>query len=156
MADINTITDEDIMQFEGELQYLGTTHDAGNTFDLYQQIATKTARYPGVRSPLGLMYVNAKLNGEAGEFSEHLGKAFRDDGFANGLYYDGGAVQQNGTPLTSERLESLLKELGDVIRYISAACNELGVPMSKVALMNLHKLNGRAKRGTLSGSGDNR
>lgn len=145
-GNINQITDDDVRVFE-------YAHDNTIcTLDLYQEIATKTAIYPGSKGPFGLAYVGLKLNGEAGEFAEHVGKAFRDDAFGepSELPYAG------STPLTPERKEALIKEVGDVLWYLSAACNELGVTLSEVALRNLQKLNDRTKRNKLSGSGDNR
>ena len=65
---INTITAADVAYVE-----------AIGTLDAYQAAATKTAIYPGQGTPLGLAYCALKLNGEAGEFAEHVGKAMRDD-----------------------------------------------------------------------------
>jgi len=148
-GDINKITDTDVADF-----CLLVT--PGNTLDEYQRLATKTAIYPGNGTPLGLMYTALKMNGEAGEFAEHVGKAFRDDGLGNGLYYDGGEVQDPGVDLSPDRRDLLIKEVGDVLWYLSAACNELGISLSTAALRNLQKLNDRTKRNKLSGSGDNR
>jgi len=138
MTSFNHITDDDIQVFR---TYLGRDLNALN---VYQRIATKTAIYPGAGSPFGMAYVGLKLNGEAGEFAEHVGKAFRDDKY--------GDTQE----LTEARRVALIKEVGDVLWYLSAACNELGITLSSVALQNLQKLNDRSKRGKLSGSGDNR
>lgn len=158
-GDINAITDVDVSQFESEIIHARNTSDFGNLMDLYQEIATKTAIYPGTGTPLGLAYVALKMDVEAGEFAEHTGKAMRDDGF---IELDPTIlerpeirmVQFNG--LTPERKEALLKEAGDVLWYLSAACNELGTTLSAVAVKNLEKLNDRTKRNKLSGSGDNR
>jgi NTP pyrophosphatase (non-canonical NTP hydrolase) len=159
-SNINQITDEDVQAFASVVD--GNLHDPTdkNALDEYQRIATKTAIYPGNDTPLGLMYVALKMNGEAGEFAEHVGKAFRDDGLVDRASED--SEEQTMRPtffcngLTPEREEALLKEVGDVLWYLSAACNELGVSLSDVALKNLQKLNDRTKRNKLSGSGDNR
>jgi len=150
MPDMNSITKEDV---EG-LKVVTLLNS--NALDEYQRLATKTAIYPGCGTPLGLMYVALKMNGEAGEFAEHVGKAMRDDGLGNGLYYDNGVVQDGGHGLTSQRHLALVKEVGDVLWYLSAACNELGIKLSDVAVTNLEKLQSRTERGKLSGSGDNR
>lgn len=126
----------------------------------YQRIATKSAIYPGQGTPLGLAYVALKLNGEAGEFAEHVGKAMRDDEYMpyaqlNDVDLDKQFVCLTGN-LTPERRTALLKEIGDVLWYLSAACNELGVSLSDVALMNLEKLCDRGERDKLRGSGDER
>lgn len=102
-------------------------------FDEYQEAALATAFYPR-----GLTYPALKLCGEAGEVAEKIGKYFRDGG-----------------DMTDLRA-GLLKELGDVLWYISALSNELGFNLSEVAEANIEKLKGRAVRGTLGGSGDDR
>jgi NTP pyrophosphatase (non-canonical NTP hydrolase) len=111
----------------------------------YQNAATKTAVYPGKQMPMGLMYVALKMNGEAGEFAEHVGKSIRDEAFGVGK-----------SDLSNERHALLVKEVGDVLWYLAAACNELGVDLNDVAKINLEKLRSRQERGTLSGSGDER
>lgn len=127
-----------------------------NALDAYQRAATKTAIYPGHGTPLGLAYVALKLNGEAGEFAEHVGKAMRDDALMvmGHSTYNGRSLIIN--PLTPERRRFLIKEAGDVLWYLSAACNELGIKLSDVASGNLEKLYDRQRRGKLGGSGDNR
>ena len=55
------------------------TFVASPTLTNYQTIATKSAFYPGQGTPLGLAYCGLKVNGEAGELAEHIGKAMRDD-----------------------------------------------------------------------------
>lgn len=144
---INQITREDVKRFAAAKP---TPH---NTLNSYQQIATKSAIYPGQGTPLGLAYVALKLNGEAGEIAEHVGKAMRDDG----LVCDG--TMENdwyGQSLTLERQKLLVKEVGDVLWYLSAACNELGISLSDAALINLEKLCDRTERNALRGSGDER
>lgn len=120
------------------------------SLDGYQSVATGTAVYPGQGSALGLIYVALKMNGEAGEFAEHVGKAMRDDDFGQS------AGSFHHVNLTAERRQLLLKEAGDVLWYLSAACTELGVSLSDVANINLHKLYDRKQRDMLQGSGDNR
>lgn len=126
-----------------------------SSLDFYQEIATRSAVYPGRNSPLGLMYVALKLNGEAGELAEHVGKAMRDDDFAKtawdvdkGPFLDG--------QLTPERKALIIKEVGDNLWYLSAICNELGIKLSDAAIGNLTKLSDRQDRGVLRGSGDER
>lgn len=119
----------------------------------YQQAAVGTAVYPGRGSALGISYVGLKLNGEAGEFAEHLGKAIRDDAYGQQVAQADGLGQ---TPLTPERHALLKKELGDVLWYIAAGAEELGVTLEEIAAENLAKLASRKARGVLGGSGDNR
>lgn len=109
----------------------------------YQNKAITTAVYPGKGTHLGLIYCALKMNGEAGEFAEHVGKAMRDDNYGP-------------DPLTVERDNLLLKEMGDVLWYIAAAAHELGYTMEDVALANQAKLSDRKVRNVLGGSGDER
>lgn len=105
----------------------------------YQKRATDLAIYPGRHSLMGLIYVALKMNGEAGEFAEHLGKAMRDD-----------------DSITLNRKELMVKELGDVLWYIAAAADEFNFALADIAQINLDKLEDRKARGVLGGSGDNR
>jgi NTP pyrophosphatase (non-canonical NTP hydrolase) len=149
-GDLNKISKEDVVLFA---EHIGLN----NLMDLYQHIATQTAIYPGVGTALGLVYVALKGAGEAGEFAEHVGKAMRDDQLMLGLKVDAlGKATNSQVPLTPERKEALIKEIGDQLWYLSAKCNELGISLSQAALTNLQKLHDRSNRGTLSGSGDNR
>ena len=52
--------------------------------------------------------------------------------------------------------KGIKKELGDVLWYISNLCNEFNFELEEVALQNLEKLNLRAAKGKISGSGDDR
>ncbi|MCJ7996647.1 nucleoside triphosphate pyrophosphohydrolase family protein [Rhizobium cremeum] len=124
-----------------------------NALDVYQQIATRSAIYPGQGTPLGLVYVALKMNGEAGELAEHVGKAMRDDGLTAPIGFGNGVEFEN---LTEARRTLIIKEIGDVLWYLSAACNELCVNLSEVAQMNIEKLYDRGQRNALSGSGDER
>ena len=125
------------------------------TLNEYQKKATKTAIYPGAKTPLGLAYVALKRNGEAGEFAEHVGKAIRDEElFDFDVPFLG--LEKTLAVILWDRQQLLMKEIGDVLWYLSAACNELGVNLEEVAQMNLDKLASRQERGQLQGSGDNR
>lgn len=135
---INHITQEDVDTF---------AEDA--SFANYQRIATKSAIYPGKGMHIGLMYATLKLNGEAGELAEHVGKAVRDDGY--GQFMAGKEID-----LTAERQRLLMKEAGDVLWYLSAICNELRRPLAEIAWLNLTKLKDRTDRNKLQGSGDER
>lgn len=144
---INSITRADVELF-GQRPFL---HE-------YQRIATKSAIYPGRGTMLGLSYVLHKMAGEAGEANEHFGKAQRDDGLFNlsekGPHDNTYLIEIN--PLTPERHAFLVKELGDVLWYLSATANELGVTLAEVAMTNLEKLSDRTERNKLQGSGDER
>lgn len=108
----------------------------------YQDRAMQTAIYPGRGTFQGLVYLALKLNGEAGEVAEKIGKTMRD----------------NGGLLTENVALGLRKELGDVLWYLAALAEELGIgfDLDTVAQVNLDKLADRYVRGTLGGSGDDR
>ena len=76
------------------------------------------------------------LTGEAGEVAENIKKLFRD----SSKFSD----------------EEVLKELGDVLFYVTALSNIFGGNLRKTMEMNMAKLNDREQRGKLKGSGDNR
>lgn len=108
------------------------------TFREYQARAGDTATYPDVgRNPI---YPTLGLAGEAGEVCEKVKKVLRD----NGGDFDAGAIQ------------SIQKELGDVLWYVARLAAELGLDLDTIAAENLAKLASRQQRGTLSGSGDER
>jgi NTP pyrophosphatase (non-canonical NTP hydrolase) len=76
------------------------------------------------------------LVGEAGEIAEKVKKQVRDDS----------AVTK----------EQMIKELGDVLFYVTALANHYGSDLHEVLRINVDKLNSRQDRGVLGGSGDNR
>lgn len=152
---INKITRDDVEAFKDQSGFYFDVANAMNSIDHYQQIATKSAIYPGQGTALGLAYVALKLNGEAGEFAEHVGKAMRDD-ILIPIDRNGQIAYLDNDTLRPERRELLIKEIGDVLWYLSAACNELNISLSEAAAANLEKLLDRTERNALRGSGDNR
>lgn len=108
--------------------------------DSYQKAATEFAIYPGKGTFAGITYTTLKLNGEAGEIAEKVGKVLRD----------------NNGELSREKRTALLLELGDVLWYVAALGNELGYSLSEIANANIGKLASRSARNKLQGSGDNR
>ena len=108
-------------------------------FKDYQEKAMTTAVYPG-KGEGNWIYATLGLCGEAGEISEKIKKAIRDDGGA----------------MSDERRAAIRKELGDVLWYIAALCSELGLNLQDVATENLAKLAKRQSTGKLHGSGDER
>jgi NTP pyrophosphatase (non-canonical NTP hydrolase) len=80
------------------------------------------------------------LSGEAGEVAEKFKKIIRD----------------RGGVITAEDTQEVIKELGDVLWYISAIADYLGVSLEEVASNNLNKVLSRKVRGQSHGSGDNR
>ena len=108
------------------------------TFEEYQKLSRETAIYPD--KDKNFIYPTLGLAGEAGEVAEKIKKVLRD---------------KNGT-IDDETKKELLKELGDVLWYISQLSAELGLSLEEIASLNLEKLNSRKERGALRGSGDNR
>ena len=80
------------------------------------------------------------LTGEAGEVADKLKKQYRDKG---GI-------------ITTEAKTDLVKELGDVMWYVTRLAASLGFALCEVASINMGKLMSRAERGTIHGEGDNR
>ena len=101
------------------------------TFDEYQEFARLTAIYP---EDVKVVYPTLGLCGEAGEVAEKIKKHMRD-----------------GRSLVGVGLE-----LGDVLWYISALADDLGITLEEIAQANVDKLASRMKRGKLGGSGDER
>ena len=124
----------------------------------YASKAMQTAIYPGAGTPMGLAYVALKMNGEAGEFAEHLGKAMRDESYGQPaiLHHNGNTSPSSFDIIHPSRHALLVKEIGDVLWYLAAACRELNVTLEQAAQINLDKLADRNTRNKISGSGDER
>jgi len=105
------------------------------TFNEYQKLAERTAIYTAK-----LIYPTLGLTGESGEFSNKVKKIIRD---------------KEGQ-IDAETREEMVKELGDVLWYLSACATDLGVTLNSVAEQNIAKLNKRLENNTISGNGDNR
>jgi len=103
-------------------------------FDLMTRNGDVLASNPAyVAKVLGLV-------GEAGEVAEKYKKIIRD--------HEG--------VVSAEAKQEIIKELGDVLWYISTLSNYLGTSFEEVANTNLEKLKSRKQRGAQKGSGDNR
>jgi NTP pyrophosphatase (non-canonical NTP hydrolase) len=99
-------------------------------FEEYQAEAGQTAHYP--RRLSNLDYPTLGLAGEAGEVANIVKKIQRD--------HDG--------VVTDEIRGKLKDELGDVLWYISACADELGLTLSEIAEFNVGKLAKRHNRAT--------
>lgn len=108
------------------------------TFDEYQKQSKGTAQYTDFLP--SWVYLALGLAGESGEVVDKLKKVARN---SNGEFSD------------EQKLE-IAKELGDVLWYISQLCEEMGISMNEVAVMNREKLEDRKARGVLKSRGDNR
>lgn len=103
----------------------------------YSEKAAKTAIYG---TDYEIVYPALGLASEAGEFAGKVKKVLRDQG---------GIFQQVDK-------ESLMLELGDVLWYVAALARDIGFSLEVVAQHNLDKLQSRAERNVIKGSGDNR
>jgi NTP pyrophosphatase (non-canonical NTP hydrolase) len=107
------------------------------TLNEYQKEAMATAIYPKDR---GLDYCINGLTSEAGEVAGKYAKIIRD---------------KNGV-LTSDDIDGISKELGDVLWMLANLAHELELSLDEIAIENIKKLKSRQERGVLGGSGDNR
>lgn len=114
------------------------------TLDEYEAEALEHALYDD-----DVIYPVLGLVSEAGEVADKFKKLLRDEQFE--LPFDDVAVS-----MTYEERYEVAQELGDVLWYVTALANDLNFSLEEVAEANLRKLEGRAKRGTIRGSGDNR
>lgn len=97
-------------------------------FEEYQSEAGQTALYP--RRMSNLEYPTLGLAGEAGEVANIVKKIQRD----------------NDGVITDEIRGKLKDELGDVLWYISACADELGLTLNEIAEFNVNKLAKRHNR----------
>ncbi len=91
-------------------------------FEEYQNKAKETALYPNRLN--NLEYPTLGLTGEAGEVANIVKKIQRD----------------HGGQLTDDIRLKLKDELGDVLWYISACADELGITLTQIAEFNVEKL----------------
>lgn len=97
-------------------------------FEEYQEAASRTALYPNRLK--NLEYPTLGLAGEAGEVANIVKKIQRDF----------------GGQITDEIRLKLKDELGDVLWYISACTDELGLTLNEIAEYNVAKLAERHNR----------
>ena len=81
-------------------------------------------------------YAMLGLIGELGELYGPMAKAIRDSSTVN--------------------LRDLEKELGDVLWFITAIADDLGLYLDQIASTNIDKLTDRKARDVIKGSGDDR
>lgn len=104
--------------------------------DVAHNATTESARYNGyMEKALGLA-------GETGEVLEKIKKMIRDK---DGVF-----------SISNEDRESLQKELGDVLWYLSAIAYYNDIKLEDIAKTNLEKLASRQQRDKIHGSGDDR
>ncbi len=108
----------------------------------YQKKARETALYPRVGN--NFIYPALGLAGETGEVVEKIKKLMRNDGV------------ETPDKVTPEKRDEIVKEMGDVLWYLSQLASELDVDFSLVAERNIEKLSSRKERGMIHSEGDNR
>ncbi len=111
------------------------------TLNDYQEKSGVHAFYPN--RGMNIAYPVLGLNGEAGEVAEKLKKFMRDK-------------PEPTSDDTQEFKEAMLLEISDCMWYLARCAEEVGYSLEDVAVANLKKLDSRANRGKLGGSGDNR
>jgi NTP pyrophosphatase (non-canonical NTP hydrolase) len=87
-----------------------------------------------------LIYPLLGLSSEVGEVMDKCKKVFRD----------------NSGEFSKEIRLEIMKEIGDVLWYLSELCSQFSFDFDDVANMNIDKLSSRKLRGAIGGSGDNR
>ncbi len=108
------------------------------TADFYEARANNTAIFPKEKA---LEYLALGLTSEAGEVAGKVKKLIRDGEDVEGFEL---------------KKIAIASEIGDVLWYCAMMAKEVGVPLNDIMKENLKKLHSRKKRGTLSGSGDER
>jgi NTP pyrophosphatase (non-canonical NTP hydrolase) len=113
------------------------------TFEEYAEKALEIKLYDNINIPHNiavLSYLCLCLTEESSELSGKLKRVIRD----------------KGCIISDEDRKSFLKELGDVQWGIVAIMDWFGFTWEELSSTNLDKIQGRVKRGTLNGSGDER
>lgn len=105
-----------------------------------QAITTLSSDYAYGDANAQLMGMVLGLGGESGEVLEKFKKILRD---------------QKGE-ITEVDKQAIIKELGDILWYVTAVAHLLGSSLEEVARRNNAKLASRQQRGQLRGSGDDR
>lgn len=109
-------------------------------FNEYQKLASRTAFFNKPDKDYILMILCLGIAGESGEILEKVKHLMRDD----------------KGEVTPERRESIKKEIGDTLWYLSQLARELGISFDDIASANIAKLEDRAARKVLDSEGDNR
>lgn len=109
------------------------------TFDEYQTAALRTNLQKSDRLQ-ELMQQVLGLGDEVGEVQAIFKKWIRD----------------NEADFDRLDVDSVKKEMGDVLWYIAVVAHDLGINLEDVAQYNIKKLADRQQRGVLRGSGDDR
>lgn len=115
------------------------------TFEEYQKISRENTSYPDdvknvLKNEHRFVFPVLGLAGETGEVAEKIKKVIRDH---QGI-------------IDEEKKNELVKELGDILWYLTQLATDLNISLEEIAKANLEKLKSRRERGKIHGSGDNR
>jgi NTP pyrophosphatase (non-canonical NTP hydrolase) len=114
------------------------------SFNGYDNLVDDTSHLKQGKPPQEwLLHCLAGLAEETGEVLGVVKRLIRD----KGLSLDN---------LDEDSQEKMLKELGDVLWYVSALAQALDSDLQEVALLNCEKLQDRKERNMIQGSGDDR
>jgi NTP pyrophosphatase (non-canonical NTP hydrolase) len=102
----------------------------------YEQLVNSTAVYDKSQA---MIYLALGLSSEAGEVAGHLKRVYRGD-----------------ETISPELYEKVLKELGDVLWYVTAMSMEMGYDLTEVMDNNTRKLTKRKEENKILGRGDDR
>lgn len=108
------------------------------TFNEYQIASRRFCRYPDIDN--NVIYPVLGLMGEAGEIADKFQHIIRD--------YD--------QKMSPEMQAGIVKEMGDVLWFMSQLASEMKVSLEDVAQGNIAKLSAREDKGLLHGHGDDR
>ena len=111
-------------------------------FKTYQTQSRTTAQYPNVGD--NMQYLGLGLAEEGGEVAGKVKKLMRNEGITS--------VHN----LTDAHREMIVKELGDVLWYLTQFAVEVGSSLEEVAQVNIDKLADRAARNVIASKGDAR
>lgn len=106
------------------------------TFKEYEEVAMST----NIGWNNEILYPLIGMCGETGEVADKIKKVIRD---------------KNGNFSEDDRIE-ILKEIGDVLWYMTALCQDLGYSLQTAANLNIDKVTKRKECNTIHGEGDNR
>lgn len=107
------------------------------TLNEYQYEAQKVSTWaPGGEKSSA--YYALKLNGEAGEVAELIGKAWRGDYGPTEVMSIEAIFKAN-----PELKNKLVRELGDVLWYVQKLASKIDIQLADVARENLNKLQAR-------------
>ncbi len=116
-----------------EIQLPLTVKGNYSEFDEYHTFVKSMKVYPEKHA---IIYPALGIAGEGGEIAEKVKKWLRGDSELNKT--------------------EVLKEVGDVLWYLTSMADDLGFTLQDAVNMNIEKLTSRKERGVQKGNGDNR